>query len=371
MSQIGTRVVVATSLVSTCAFLFQNCSQFSVADGLNKKDFIQASRVFASLQTNIAAGTTVHASNLPSSIPPNNSTYTTSSTTTTVTPAVPPAAPTATPAPSPSPVCGSSYSPYSAQQTSCTQPVVETPPPPPPPSTDVPNFAVGMPYVQNGYWYNNDGSPITATDGPYAPERDPGGDPLVVSIGSETGESPLLNMLDPNKGVLFDLFGQASPPHSPGKVMVSWPTSTSVTNKYFITLPDDSGQVLGANQVFGNFTAGPDGQFASDGFAALRKWDGRRLDGSIDIYSRDGVIDRADAVFYRLRFWNDRNGDGIAQASELKTAAELGIVSIDLNYDPNFFEQDNYGNQARFKSVVKTKDGHMHLLFDLWLKTAL
>ena len=45
----------------------------------------------------------------------------------------------------------------------------------------------------------------------------------------------------------------------------------------------------------------------------------------------DGVIDSADPAFANLLVWQDQNHDGVSDAGELKTLADLGITGISLN----------------------------------------
>jgi hypothetical protein len=191
-------------------------------------------------------------------------------------------------------------------------------------------------------------------------------DPLVVDLSGSDDEAG--DLTSPVAGVLFDILGSQSSPRPYSKKHVSWFTKASASKRYFVALPDQNGQIRGINQLFGDKTVGPDGKGAADGFAALGKLDGRRADGSIDASAIDNVIDRKDEVFSKIRFWSDLNGDGIAQANEIFSADQLGIEAIDLAYDANFQESDKYGNTAKYKSVVRMRDGGMHIMFDLWLK---
>ncbi|QQR69456.1 MAG: transglycosylase SLT domain-containing protein [Alphaproteobacteria bacterium] len=59
----------------------------------------------------------------------------------------------------------------------------------------------------------------------------------------------------------------------------------------------------------------------ADGFLALATLDS----------NKDGKISAADAQFANLKVWRDLNQDGVSQAAELKTLAETGIASINLN----------------------------------------
>lgn len=174
--------------------------------------------------------------------------------------------------------------------------------------------------------------------------------PLVIQIGDS------LDLTPPWEGVFFDILGRNSFPQAFTKTLVSWLSTRSRSGTYFISLPNAKGEVLGIDQLFGDNTAGPDGAFAKNGFAALAKYD----------ENLDGRIDAQDAVFPKLRLWGDVDGDGQSKPQELHTLSELGVESLDLNYDPNFAEEDAYGNQIKMKSVATTTDGDMHLIFDIW-----
>lgn len=47
--------------------------------------------------------------------------------------------------------------------------------------------------------------------------------------------------------------------------------------------------------------------------------------------NRDGLIDTHDTAYHDLRVWVDENGDGVTDTGELKTLADLGITSIDID----------------------------------------
>lgn len=94
--------------------------------------------------------------------------------------------------------------------------------------------------------------------------------------------------------------------------------------------PDDGWLVLDRNgngtidsgrELFGVDTRKSNGQFAADGFDALKDLDA----------NRDGKIDAADSVFANLRIWCDLNQDGISQANELSTLSANNITGIGIN----------------------------------------
>jgi hypothetical protein len=188
--------------------------------------------------------------------------------------------------------------------------------------------------------------------------------PLVVQL---TIRPRKVRLTAPAEGVKFDILGENdSPAHSLHQI--SWFNSNDAFSHYFIALPDSNGDVKGINELFGNNTRGPDGAFAPNGYAALAKWDGRRSDGSIDRSAQDGVIDKKDEVFWNLRFWADRNQNGIAETSELFRIEEVGLVSIDLNFDANYAETDRGGNEIKMKSTVQSTTGQLYLMYDIWYR---
>lgn len=180
--------------------------------------------------------------------------------------------------------------------------------------------------------------------------------PLIVSLGSPETEAKGIELTSPTEGILFDILGARSVPRPYSPKQISW-LKKGIQHYYFITLPKQ-GVVEGIDQLFGDNTRGPDGKFAANGYLALAKYD---LD-------KDHLITKKDAIFSELRLWRDDDRDGKAQPYELYTLEEMGVTKIDLTYDDHFKEVDQYGNETRMKSVVETKDGKLHLLFDLWFR---
>ena len=178
--------------------------------------------------------------------------------------------------------------------------------------------------------------------------------PLFVDTGAN--DSLTTGFLSaPLSGIFFNILGQNSFPAANTPKQISWIRNPRYM---FVVLPDTDGKVNGIDQMFGDNTVGPDDKFASNGFAALAKWDA----------NKDGRIDKDDAVYGKLRLWSNRRMDSVVHPDELYTLEEMGIQEIDLNYDPNFTEQDAYGNRIELKSVVKFTDGKMRLIFDLWFR---
>lgn len=189
--------------------------------------------------------------------------------------------------------------------------------------------------------------------------------PLLINM-DEAMDSRHLELTNPDsEGILFDIAGNRSwpSPHTPKRI--SWHRNI---NYMFIVKPNDKGEVHGINEMFGDSTMGPDGKFSDNGYTALAKWDGRELDGKRFANEPDRLITAGDPVYATLRLWSDKNFDGNATRDELVTLTEAGIEVIDLRYDGNYIEMDQYGNYTAFKSVARDFSGKMHMVFDLWFR---
>lgn len=177
-------------------------------------------------------------------------------------------------------------------------------------------------------------------------------DPLIVALDEKVD---YVRLTSQQEGISFDILGQNSAPVAHAPKQISWFQNVN-HSYYFVVLPNEQGEVLGIDQMFGDNTLGPDGKFAKDGYAALAKYDS----------DKDRKITANDEIFSKLRLWHDANLDGKASKDELFSLDDKGIVAIDLRFKRSYYERDQYGNETRRKSVVKTKDGKYHLIFDLW-----
>jgi hypothetical protein len=144
-------------------------------------------------------------------------------------------------------------------------------------------------------------------------------------------------------GVVFDINANGTP-HRTG-----W--SDGKDGLLVLDLNGD-GVINDGRELFGSGTRLPNGTQAANGYAALAQYDA----------NHDGVIDANDAVFTNLKVWVDANTDGITEAGELKTLAELGIASFNLNA-LNATGNEN-GNSVILQSSWKDVNGVSHSLAD-------
>jgi PKD repeat protein len=201
------------------------------------------------------------------------------------------------------------------------------------------------------YALNPSGNGHSSNDSATGSECNRSASPLVIDMTPPGMTDAGMQLSSPAQGVMFDILGANAPmPHA--KVQISWVRNI---NFMFLALPKN-GQINGIDELFGNNTQGPDGSFAANGYLALAKYDS----------NNDGVIDSKDPVFSSLYLWSDRNFDGIAQPDELFTMQQAGIQSINLNYNANYFEQDRYGNQIRFRSNATLSNQGVRRMFDIW-----
>jgi hypothetical protein len=140
-------------------------------------------------------------------------------------------------------------------------------------------------------------------------------------------------------------------PLNPGG-KVAWPEHNSPG--YFLAMDrDGTGKIEKKEELFG------DGGGFRNGFEALKALDS----------NHDGVIDAKDKDFKKLVLWNDKNGDGISQKSELvRVSAKLQKIS--LKYETTYQGIGKYA-EVREKAKFWFKDGKGRTkegdILDIWL----
>ncbi|WP_220702196.1 putative Ig domain-containing protein, partial [Trinickia fusca] len=153
-------------------------------------------------------------------------------------------------------------------------------------------------------------------------------DPILLDL---TGDGA--HMTSIADGVLFDT------DHSGTLKRTGWADRKTG----MLVVDDGSGQIKDVSQMFSEYYGGKAGTNGGpgqtpfkDGFDALASED----------KNHDGVIDKNDPIWSKLRVWVNANHDGKVGAGELKTLDQLGITQINVNAMKAALGETRDGNEV-------------------------
>ncbi|CAG1002431.1 partial Bifunctional hemolysin/adenylate cyclase, partial [Methylophilaceae bacterium] len=121
---------------------------------------------------------------------------------------------------------------------------------------------------------------------------------------------------------------------------------------------NNDGRIDVGSELFGADTYLSNGMRAANGFQALADLD----------TNFDGIVDQFDEQFATLKLWKDENGNGISESTELYELAELGVSSLNVEYQVSNYVDSN-GNQHKQLGTYTSTDGNSYSMTDVWFKT--
>lgn len=192
-------------------------------------------------------------------------------------------------------------------------------------------------------------TPSTPTTPPSTPTTPPFvclGSPLVFDLAGD-GVQPT----SVTEGVNFDLLNV-------GKFKTAWIANDDAL---LVFDRDSNGTIDNGSELFGPAF---DGALHSDGFAALAQLDTASYGGN-----GNGILEAGDFLFDHLQLWQDTNGDGLSQRSELSALAAHNITAINVAPTARTHAPDSHGNDLGIRGSFQRKDGKLGSVVDVLFVT--
>ncbi len=135
-------------------------------------------------------------------------------------------------------------------------------------------------------------------------------DPLCLDLDGDGIETTATNGY---AGALFDHAGDGI------RTSTGWLKSD---DGLLVSDLNQDGMINDGSELFGDQGLSQNGSRLADGYSALREFDS----------NHDGVINKNDTHFEKIKVWRDLNQDGISQPDELFTLTELQIAQLNLEH---------------------------------------